>query len=130
MFHSLIAHGAIACTHNLGGTVRTVGGVAESVGGIADHVHLLIGLRPTHCLSDVLREIKHASSQWVHETIGVKKFSWQDGYGAFTVSVSNVNQVKRYIAEQEKHHRRRTFQEEYLQFLKRNRIEYDERYLW
>lgn len=114
----------------LGGTVRTVGGTAESVGGVADHVHLLVGLRPTHCLSDVLREIKHASSQWVHETIGMKKFSWQDGYGAFTVSVSNIERVKRYIADQERHHRRRTFQGEYVQFLKRNRIEYDERYLW
>jgi putative transposase len=114
----------------LGGSVRKCGGVAESVGGVADHVHLLISLRATHRLADVLREIKSASSEWVHRTIGVKTFSWQEGYGAFTVSTSKLGVVSRYIAHQEEHHRVKTFKEEFVEFLKQSGIEYDERYLW
>ena len=78
----------------LGEIVRTLGGVPEAVGGTADHVHMLVGLRATHCLAEVLREIKRSSSQWVHETLGVAEFSWQDGYGAFTVSASGIGVVK------------------------------------
>jgi REP element-mobilizing transposase RayT len=107
-----------------------LGGVPFAVGGTGDHVHLLIGLRATHRLSDVLREIKVTSSKWVHETTGVRRFSWQDGYGAFSVSPGQADEVRKYIASQEEHHRRKTFQEEYLEFLKRNGVEYDERYLW
>ncbi len=114
----------------LGGATRTLGGVPEAVGGTCDHVHLLIGLRATHNLADVLREIKSASSRWVHGTMGVKGFAWQDGYGAFTVSASRISSVKEYIMQQEEHHRRRTFQEEYVEFLKQSGIEYDENYLW
>jgi REP element-mobilizing transposase RayT len=114
----------------LGGAVRTLGGAPEVVGGTVDHVHMLIGLRATHCLADVLREIKRSSSQWVHETIGLTEFSWQEGYGAFTVSASNIATVRRYIAKQEEHHRKKTFQEEYIAFLRRSGVEYDERYLW
>lgn len=75
----------------LGGTARTLGGVPGAIGGTADHVHMLVGLRATHCLADVLREIKRSSSQWVHETLGVTEFSWQEGYGAFTVSASGIS---------------------------------------
>jgi REP element-mobilizing transposase RayT len=114
----------------LGGAIRTLGGVPLAVGGTGDHVHLLVGLRATHRLSDVLREIKVTSSKWVHETTGVRGFSWQDGYGAFSVSPGQADEVRKYIASQEEHHRRKTFQEEYLEFLKRNGVEYDERYLW
>jgi putative transposase len=114
----------------LGGAVRTCGGVAEAVGGTDDHVHLLVGLRATHCLADVLREVKAPSSQWVHETIGLGAFSWQEGYGAFTVSPSQIAAVRSYIERQEEHHRKRTFQEEYLEILKQSGVEYDERYLW
>jgi REP element-mobilizing transposase RayT len=114
----------------LGGATRTIDGVAEAIGGTRDHVHLLIRLRATHRLADVLREIKHTSSQWLHETIGVKGFAWQEGYGAFTVSPSKTAAVSRYIARQEEHHRKRTFQEEYLEFLKESGVEYDDRYLW
>ncbi len=105
-------------------------GVPEAIGGTADHVHMLVGLRATHCLADVLREIKRPSSQWVHETLGVAEFSWQDGYGAFTVSASGIGVVKRYILRQEEHHRKKTFQEEYVEILQRSGVEYDERYLW
>ena len=114
----------------LGGAIRTAGCVPEGVGGTSDHVHLLIGIRATHNLADVVRDIKHASSKWVHETIGMKGFGWQDGYGAFTVGASQIAAVKEYIARQIEHHRKRTFQEEYLEFLKRYGVEYHEKYLW
>jgi REP element-mobilizing transposase RayT len=114
----------------LGGTVRTVGGVPEAIGGTADHIHMLVGLRATHCLADVLREIKRSSSQWVHETLRLTEFAWQEGYGAFTVSASGIVAVKRYIVRQEEHHRKRTFQEEYVELLRRSGVEYDERHLW
>lgn len=114
----------------LGAIIDRLDGKPEAVGGTADHVHLLAGLRPKHTLADVVREVKASSSQWVHRTIGIKKFSWQDGYGVFTVSPSNIAAVKKYIAHQEEHHRRKTFQEEYLEFLRESGIQFDERYLW
>ena len=72
----------------LGGIIRTADGIAESIGGVSDHVHLLIGLRATHRLADVIRELKAVSSGWVHNEIGMRGFAWQEGYGAFTVSAS------------------------------------------
>lgn len=114
----------------LGGLVRTAGGVALSVGGTADHAHILMGLRATHRLADVMRDVKAASSEWVHHDVHRPVFSWQDGYGAFTVSPSLLETVRRYIENQEEHHRRRTFQEEYRALLKRHGIVFDERYLW
>jgi putative transposase len=114
----------------LGGAIRNSGGIAESVGGTGDHVHLLVGLRASHTLADVLRDIKSASSRWVHETVGDKGFAWQDGYGAFTVSASLTGRVKEYIARQERHHERKSFQDEYLEFLKQSGVESDERFLW
>ena len=113
-----------------GGCIKTVGAVPEEIGGVEDHVHLLLGLRATHCLADVLREIKTVSSRWVHEKIRMPQFSWQEGYGAFTVSRSNITSVRRYIAAQEEHHREHTFQEEYLGLLKKHQIAFDERFLW
>jgi REP element-mobilizing transposase RayT len=96
---------------------------------MADHVHLLIGLRATHCLADVLRELKKAASIWVHEKIGLPSFAWQEGYAAFTVSPTARNGVRSYIANQEGHHRARTFQEELIAFLAKAGIEYDPKYL-
>jgi putative transposase len=113
----------------LGGVIRTLDGIPEAVGGVADHVHLLIGLRATHTLADVLRETKSVSSAWVHAEIGVRSFAWQEGYGAFTVSASQLENVRAYIQEQEEHHRTRTFREEYLTLLQRSGVEFDERYL-
>lgn len=114
----------------MGGAVRNLGGTPEAVGGTDDHVHLLVGLRANHTLAYALRDIKSASSHWVHNTVGVRGFAWQDGYGAFTVSVSLIEKVKSYIEHQEAHHRKKTFQEEYVEFLKQSGVEYDERYLW
>jgi putative transposase len=114
----------------LGGAIRTAGAIPESVGGTNDHVHLLIGIRATHCVADIARDIKHASSKWIHENIGNKKFGWQDGYGAFTISASQLDAVKEYIRNQAEHHRKRTFEEEYVDFLKRAQVDYEEKYLW
>ena len=114
----------------LGGVARNVEGVPEAIGGVADHVHLLIGLRATARLADVVRDLKAVSSRWVHDEIGERAFAWQEGYGAFTVSASQRGAVREYIAGQEEHHRIRTFQEEYVELLQRSGVEYDERYLW
>ena len=114
----------------LGGLIRAADGIPEIVGGTADHVHLLVGLPATIALASFVQDIKQTSSRWIHETIGVKNFAWQQGYGAFTVSASNRDVVKEYIANQVEHHRAKTFQEEYVTFLKKHEVEYDERYLW
>lgn len=114
----------------LGGVVRNVEGVPESIGGAADHVHLLIGLRATVRLADVVRDVKAVSSRWVHDEIGEHAFCWQEGYGAFTVSPSQRKAVREYITRQEEHHRKRTFQEEYLELMQRAGVDYDERCLW
>lgn len=114
----------------LGGEVRQIGGVAEGVGGTSDHVHLLIGLRATHRLCEVLENIKSGSSRWVHKELGVRPFAWQEGYGAFTVSGSQIAVVKKYIENQEEHHRKQTFQQEYQAFLEKSGVAFDKRYLW
>jgi REP element-mobilizing transposase RayT len=114
----------------LGGLIRTADGVPEAIGGVADHVHLLAGLRATHTLAPFVQDLKQTSSRWIHETIGVETFSWQPGYAAFTVSVSNCDAVKEYIANQVPHHQTKTFQEEYVAFLQKHRVEYDGKYLW
>jgi len=114
----------------LGGLVRAVEGFPEAIGGTNDHVHLLAGLRATIALASFVQDIKQTSSRWIHETIGVKNFAWQQGYGAFTVSVSNRDAVKEYIANQAEHHRTKSFQEEYVTFLQKHGIKYDEKYLW
>jgi putative transposase len=114
----------------VGGIIQNLGGIPEGIGGVEDHVHLLVGLRATHCLADVVRDIKANSSGWVHTDIGDRSFAWQEGYGAFTVSAQNTPAVREYIRNQEEHHRTRTFQEEYVEFLKRGMVDFDERYLW
>jgi REP element-mobilizing transposase RayT len=113
----------------LGGTIRGLGGQSEKVGGVADHVHLLVGLRATHMLADVMRELKKASSVWVHNEIGLPSIGWQEGYAAFTVSAPSCTAVKRCIANQEEHHRTRSFKEELISMLEHAGIEYDPKYL-
>ena len=104
--------------------------VPALVNGVGDHVHLLVGLRPTHCLADVVRIAKSESSEWVHNELQIPTFQWQEGYGAFTVSPTQIEVVRHYVANQEEHHRGKTFQEEYLEMLQRAGTEYDEKYLW
>src|SRR5262245_40052160 len=98
---------------------------------VADHAHLLFCLSKNHALSKVVEEVKKGSSRWI-KTKGKRyaNFHWQSGYGAFSVSQSNVARVRRYIADQEEHHRKRTFQDEFLAFLRRHAVEFDERYVW
>ena len=115
----------------LGGIVRDLGGIPLEIGGVADHVHLLVKLKPTAALSDVMRELKAGSSKWINENkMKLRKFGWQDGYAAFSVSKSQAPRVRAYISNQEEHHRRVGFKEEFLALLQRNGIEYDEKYLW
>jgi len=115
----------------IGGIVRGQSGRLIAAGGMADHVHLLVSMGKTRAVADLVRDVKSNSSGWVHETFAnLGGFAWQTGYGAFAVSYSNVGEVKRYIAGQEEHHRVRSFKEEFLAFLERHEIEYDERYIW
>jgi REP element-mobilizing transposase RayT len=115
----------------LGGIIRAHDGKALIINGPSDHVHILASIAAKHSLSDLMRELKADSSGWVHKTFRDRKsFRWQTGYGAFSVSHSSLADVEKYIANQEEHHRRVPFQEEFLAFLKRHEIEYDERYLW
>jgi REP element-mobilizing transposase RayT len=113
----------------LGGTIRGLGGFPQEIGGVADHVHLLIGLKATHALADVMRELKKASSIWAHEKLGAANFAWQEGYAAFTVSATARDSVRSYIANQEQHHRKKTFREELVELLEKAGIQYDAKYL-
>ncbi|MCA1838621.1 MAG: IS200/IS605 family transposase [Actinobacteria bacterium] len=113
----------------LGGSARGLGELPYRIGGTSDHVHLLVGLKATHCLADFLREIKKGSSVWVHEEIGLKAFAWQEGYAAFTVAGSSRNAVTNYVANQEQHHRRRSFREELVVMLEKAGVQYDAKYL-
>lgn len=114
----------------LGGIVRNQKGVALAVGGVDNHIHLLVSLKATHCLSDFMRELKASSSDWAHREIGLKEFGWQVGYGAFTVSPNHLDRVKNYVLNQEKHHQKQTFEDEYVGLLKASGVDYDEKYLW
>jgi putative transposase len=87
-------------------------------------------LKPTHCLSDFMRVLKGESSEWIHNELQIPIFQWQEGYGAFTVSPSARKRVESYIRNQERHHRTKSFQEEYVELLQQAGIEYDEKYLW
>ena len=102
-----------------------------AINGMPDHIHLLIGLRPNQSISDLLQDIKGSSSKWINEKRLVRgKFSWQEGYGAFSYSKLELPDVINYINNQQEHHKRKTFNEEYLQLLKKYEIEFDERYIF
>ncbi|QQS47690.1 MAG: IS200/IS605 family transposase [Acidobacteriota bacterium] len=112
----------------IGGTIRGLGGVALAINGVEDHVHILAKLRADRAVSAVLRALKANSSGWMHEVFPeMQDFSWQRGYGAFTVSESNIRVVANYIARQKEHHRKRSSRDEFVDFLRMNRIEYDDR---
>jgi putative transposase len=114
----------------IGGILRTLQAIPDSVGGVEDHIHLLVGIRANHAVADLVREVKSLSSRWIHEELGQTRFAWQEGYGAFTISSSEIAALQEYISKQEEHHRARTFQDEYLDFLARQNIGFDEKYLW
>ena len=115
----------------IGGILRETGSVLIEAGGMPDHIHLLVSLGRQASVADTVRAIKSNSSRWVHETFPNRAaFAWQSGYGAFSVSYSNVEAVREYIRGQEEHHKVRTFQDEFREFLRRHAIECDERYVW
>jgi REP element-mobilizing transposase RayT len=115
----------------IGGIVRNLKGTVINVNGAADHVHALIRLPAVLAVAKTAETIKTNSSRWIHEhRVLHRTFAWQAGYAAFSVSDSNVDRVSIYISNQQEHHRRITFQEELIEFLKRSKIAYDERYLW
>jgi putative transposase len=113
----------------LGGALRGLGGFPEGIGGVADHVHILAGLKATHCLADVLRELKKGSSSWVRQEVGVRSFAWQEGYAAFSVSATARGGVQNYIRRQEAHHRKKSFREELIEMLRKTGVEYNPKYL-
>ena len=113
----------------IGGTINGLDGYCQGVGGTADHVHLLFGLKATHSLSNFIRELKKATSLWAKDKTSHRKFSWQDGYAAFTVSPTSREGVLKYIANQEEHHRMKSFREELEEFLQNAGVEYDPKYL-
>lgn len=115
----------------IGGIARKHKMTALQVGGVADHLHALIFAPPVLSPSQIVQFLKGDSSKWIHvEFTRLLDFAWQDGYGAFTVSKSQLPNVIRYIQNQREHHYKQTFQEEYRQLLNRHEIEYDEHYLW
>ncbi|MEO6167444.1 MAG: IS200/IS605 family transposase [Chitinophagales bacterium] len=113
------------------GIVKNKGQKPISIFCMPDHSHLLVGLQPSMSVSDLMRDVKSNSSGFIRDKKWIKgKFNWQEGYGAFSYSRSQLDQVVKYILNQPQHHRKKTFREEYLGFLKKFEIEYDERYLF
>jgi REP element-mobilizing transposase RayT len=102
-----------------------------SIGGTSDHIHILFGFQPTQSLSELMQNVKRNTSQWINkENFVFGKFSWQEGYGAFSYSKSQISNVARYIEKQEEHHKKKTLNEEYKKILNDFGIEYNERYLF
>jgi REP element-mobilizing transposase RayT len=115
----------------LGGTCRDLKCPSLAVGGVADHVHVLCTLGRTVCPANLVRDLKRASSKWLkRKRLDLAGFDWQDGYGAFSISPAHVETIRQYIANQETHHRKVSFQDEYRRILKKYAVEYDERYVW
>jgi REP element-mobilizing transposase RayT len=115
----------------LAGTCQNLGSPAIKVGGVADHVHILCRLGKTTSVAELVRELKRESSKWIKaENPKLSHFHWQEGYGAFSISPSHVPALTEYIATQEEHHRRTTFQDEFRQLCQKYGIAIDERYVW
>jgi putative transposase len=113
----------------LGGSLRDLDSDSLCIGGRPDHVHILFRLSRNHPISKIVEELKKQSSKWAKSAIR-PEFYWQAGYGAFSVSSSNISAVKEYIQNQEEHHRKRTFQDEYRLLLEKHGLGWDERYVW
>jgi REP element-mobilizing transposase RayT len=115
----------------LAGTLDNIDCPSLRVGGVADHVHLFFGLSRTRTIAEVVETVKTSSSKWI-KTKGPEfsGFYWQSGYGAFSVSQSDADTVVNYVANQEQHHRKMTFQDEYRKLLEKYRVNFDEKYVW
>jgi len=114
----------------LGGTSRTLDCPPIIVGGVADHVHLLARFGRTITQADWVKELKRVSNIWLHEEVGLSKFQWQGGYADFSVSQSNLNEVTKYIENQEEHHQKMSFQDEVRILLTKHETKWDEKYIW
>ncbi|MBX3434286.1 MAG: IS200/IS605 family transposase [Pirellulales bacterium] len=115
----------------IGGTLRECNCVLVAAGGTADHLHLLVSLARTTSVADVMRIVKANSSKWIHQVDArLGDFQWQTGYGAFAVSFSAIDAVRSYLANQDVHHAKQSFQDEFRELLRRHEVEWDERYVW
>jgi len=114
----------------MGGILRSNKGYMMEIGGVEDHVHILAGMSPSLAVSDVIRDVKASSSKWLTEEANVRDFKWQKGFGAFTVSYDRIEAIRKYIGKQKEHHKTKTFQEEYIDFLQRHGIEFRFEYLF
>lgn len=113
------------------GIIRNNGHKVLVINGMPDHIHILFGLRPTQSISDLMQDVKGDSSKWINQKGFVQgKFSWQEGFGAFSYSKSHVVNVINYIKNQERHHKKMTFLEEYIDFLDKFEVDYDARYVF
>jgi REP element-mobilizing transposase RayT len=115
----------------IGGIARQNGMNPLAVGGVEDHAHALVAVPAVLSIAKAIQLIKGGSSKWLHETFpSLRSFAWQEGYGAFTIGVSGVDDTVAYIKRQDEHHRNRTFDEEFVAFLRRHGIQYDDRYVF
>jgi putative transposase len=113
----------------MGGVIKNYDGKLIEAGGTLDHVHLLVGLNLPDKFSDFIRDLKTSSSSWLKKNSSQQHFAWQDGYGSFSVSYSSLEKVKQYIKNQEEHHKTKSFDEEYMQLLKKHKINFDTRFV-
>ncbi len=101
------------------------------INGMADHIHILVGMRPTQSISDLMQDVKASSSKWINEKkLAQGRFEWQEGYGAFSYGKSQLKDVIAYINNQEQHHKLKTFKEEYVDFLQKFEVDYDEKFVF
>jgi putative transposase len=115
----------------IAGIVRNHNHKLLAINGVSDHIHILIGIRPAQSISDLMKNVKQDSSKWINEKKFLKHhFEWQEGYGAFSYSKSQLTAVVNYIQNQEAHHKKKTFKEEYIDFLKKFEIDYDEKFIF
>ncbi len=114
----------------IGGILSSNKGHSIEIGGVEDHVHILAGMSPSLAVSDVIRDVKASSSNWLTQEMTVSHFKWQKGFGAFSVSYDRIEAARNYIRNQKEHHKKKTFQEEYIEFLERHDIEYRLEYLF
>lgn len=115
----------------IAGIIKAKGQKPIIVNGVADHVHLFVGLKPSMCIADLVRDVKNNSTNFINDHNWIMgRFSWQEGYGAFSYAHSQIESVYQYILNQEKHHHKKTFKEEYLEFLQKFAIDYNVKYLF
>ncbi len=115
----------------ISGIVRNKGQKLLAIGGMPDHIHLFVGMKPDLSVSELMRDVKRASSLFINEEKWFRgHFSWQEGFGAFSYSHEDIDRVVKYVLNQEEHHHRKTFREEYLALLKASEVDYDEKYLF